>query len=50
MKENRVGHAGFDIEFFTNIYVEIIDNIVKNFKTQRFVLDFDSLLFLLIEK
>ena len=35
--------AGLDIDLFTNISVEIIENMVKDFKTQRCALDFDSL-------
>ena len=34
---------GLDIELFTNISVEIIDNMVKNLKIHRLTLDFDSL-------
>ena len=40
--------AGLDIDLFTNIYVDIIEKMVKYFKSHICALDFYSLLFLLL--
>ena len=42
--------AGLDIDPLTNIHVEIIDNMVKDSKSCRCALDFDSLFLDLIVK
>ena len=39
-----------DIDLLTHIYVERIYNTIKDFKTHRFALDFDSLFLGLLEK
>ena len=41
---------GLGIDLFAHIYVERIYNMVKDFKTHRFALDFDSILLGLISK
>ena len=42
--------VGLEIDLFTHIYVEIIYNIVKDFKTHRYFIDFDSLFIVILEK
>ena len=42
--------AGLYIDLFTYISVEIINKMVKDFKTHRCVLGFDSLFLVLIVK
>ena len=39
-----------DINLFTHIYVERIYNTIKDFKTHRCALDFDSIFLGFIEK
>ena len=46
----RQNLAGLDIDIFTDIYVERIYNMVKDFKTHMFALEFDILFLGLIEK
>ena len=43
MMSHRQTLAGLDIELFDHIYVDIIDNMVRSFKSHRCALGFDSL-------
>ena len=42
--------VGVDIDIFTNIYVNRVEKMVKDFKSHIFVLDFDRIFLRLIVK
>ena len=42
--------SGLDVDLFTHIYVGRIYDMVNDFKTHRFALEFDSLFLILIAK
>ena len=50
MMSHKQALAGLNIDLFTNIYVQINENMVNDFKSHRCALEFDSLFLGIIVK